>query len=79
MSFFIFKIHIQCGNPINTNIAFCLGCTSYVEIDPLMDDDRTYNDNEWHYLRVMRDNEYSMIQIDNKYQGLKGMQFAVTH
>lgn len=79
MSFFIFKIHFQCGNPNNTNIDFCLGCTSYVEIDPLMDDDRTYNDNEWHYLRVMRDNEYSMIQIDNKYQGLKGMRFAVTH
>lgn len=44
-----------------------------MEIDPLTDDDRRYNDDEWHHLFVMRDIEYSRIGIDNKFQGLKWM------
>ncbi|XP_062584554.1 usherin-like isoform X1 [Saccostrea cucullata] len=45
-------------------------CPSYVEISPYTDNDRTYNDDTWHSLVAIRDNELSRIEID-QYKGTK--------
>ncbi|XP_021347323.1 usherin-like [Mizuhopecten yessoensis] len=45
------------------------GCVSYVEIDPQSDSDRTYDDNTWHFLEAVRDDEYAVITIDNEFKG----------
>lgn len=41
-----------------------IDCPSIVEVDSFADNDRSYTDDQWHSLIVLRDNELARIEVD---------------